>query len=135
MQMEIAVKVEDGRIVWDSPDINYQEAVNMARMASSAGLRVCITVRDKTGLETDYYVGKGFGRLSEPEWFEPKPSKQRPAKTEFIGPKRPPGRPRADRQDARMVSVQLTAKEIDLCIKAGGSISAGIRLAISGLKT
>lgn len=131
MQMEIAVKVEDGRIVWDSPDINYQEAVNMARMASSAGLRVCITVRDKTGLETDYYVGKGFGRLDEPEWFEPKAPKAKKVREPLVGPKRPPGRPRIDRPETRLVSVQLKAAEIAKVQVAGnGNLSAGIRRAI-----
>lgn len=99
-------------------------------MASNAGLMVCIAVQGKAGLDADYYVGKGFGRLDEPEWFEPKAPKLKKVREPLIGPKRPPGRPRIARPETRLVSVQLTAAEIERCVKAGGSISAGIRLAI-----
>lgn len=144
---EIVVLTETGVAIWDDCQLMHQPAVDAAKSASSAGLRCQIVVRHKEDASQIYYVKDDATMSYVPFWFEPKTPKLKKVREPLVGPKRPPGRPRAqeqsaahkrppgrpriDRPETRLVSVQLTAADIAKVQAAGnGNLSAGIRKAI-----
>ena len=128
---EIVVLTDTGVTIWDDCQLMHGPAVAAAKSAAAEGLRCHVVVRYQDDASPIYYVKDDATMSYVPIWFEPKAPKPKKVNEAFVGPKRPPGRPRIDKPESRMVSVQLTSIEIDRCVQAGGSISAGIRKAIA----